>query len=69
MKTNKKRQFKAQANIEAYTHFVLKGLIGIKGTSISDVVSFILKSWIGENYDLLEKMKLSVKDWRREERE
>ena len=57
--------FKIQSTVEEYTSFVLEGLINIKGTSTSDVVSYILKSWIDENDKLLEGMGLSVKDWRR----
>jgi len=64
---NKKRNYyKAQSNVEDYTYFVLKGLIGIKGSSISHIISHIIKSWIHDNHDLLEKWNLSVVDWRKE---
>ena len=58
-----KKTFKIQSSVEEYTFFVLEGLINIKGTSISDVVSYVIKSWIDQNSNLLEKMGLSVKDW------
>ena len=61
-----KKQYKAQASVEAYTHYVLKGLVGIKGTSISDVVSHILRTWIDQNRDLLKEYDLSVQDWRKQ---
>ena len=60
-----KKTFKIQSNVEEYTYFVLEGLINIKGTSISDVVSYVIKSWIDQNSNLLETMSLSVKNWRK----
>jgi hypothetical protein len=60
----KKETFKIQSNVEEYTYYVLDGLIRIKGTSISDVVSYVIKSWIDQNKDLLESMGLSVDSWR-----
>ena len=59
-----KKPNKIQANIEDYTNFVIEGLIGIKGTSKSDVVSYIIKEWISINSNLLTEMDLSVRSWR-----
>ena len=56
---------KIQSTVEDYTYFVLERLINIKGTSISDVVSYIIKSWIDHNDNLLEGYGLSVKDWKK----
>ncbi len=56
---------KVQSSVEEYTNFVLTGLIGIKGTSKSHVISFIIKSWITANSELLENYGLSVKDWKK----
>ena len=64
MNAPKKNTYKVQSSVEDYTYYVLEGLIHIKGTSISDVVSFVLKSWISDNDALLEGMGLSVRDWR-----
>lgn len=46
---------------EPYTKFVIQRLIGIKGKSESDVVNFILKTWIEEHSDHLEKCDITVK--------
>jgi hypothetical protein len=62
-----KKPNKIQANIEDYTNFVIEGLIGIKGTSKSDVVSCIIKEWITTNFNLLTEMDLSVRNWRGKE--
>ncbi len=45
---------------EKYTKFVIKSLDGIKGKSESDVMNFILKDWIGDHQEELEKMGISV---------
>jgi len=45
---------------ETYTKFVIKMLVNIKGKSESDVVNFILKDWIGDHIDELEKFGISV---------
>ena len=60
-----KKAYKVQSTVEEYTFFVLEGLVNIKGTSTSDVVSYIIKSWIDKNDKLLEGMGLSVKDWKK----
>lgn len=57
--------YKVQSNVESYSNFVLEGLIGIKGTSKSDSVSYIIKSWIDANAQLLSEWQLSVKDWKK----
>ena len=62
-----KKQYKAQATVEAYTYFVIKGLVGIKGTSISDVVSHFIRTWIEQNHELLKEYELTVQDWRNQD--
>jgi hypothetical protein len=61
-----KPTYKIQANVENYTNYVVEKLIGIEGTSKSDVVSFIMKDWIKHNQDFLEKSKCGVMHWREE---
>jgi len=46
---------------EKYTKYVIQRLVGIKGKSESDVVNFILKDWIGDHIEELEKMNITVK--------
>jgi|GEM_PF-3184153 len=48
IKTGEK-SYKLQSVAEPYTMFVLEKLVNIKGTSVSDVISFVLKQWIGEH--------------------
>jgi len=64
MKKEKKTIFKVQSNVEGYTHYVLNNLIDIKGRSISDVISYIIKSWIDQNSNTLKESDISVKNWR-----
>lgn len=52
--------FRVQPTVDRYTYHVLEKLIGIKGTSVSDVANFILKDWIGDHTDELEKYKITV---------
>ena len=59
-----KKTYKVQSSVEEYTFFVLEGLVNIKGTSVSDVVSYIIRSWIDSNDKLLQGMGLSVTDWK-----
>ncbi len=66
MKKNKATSAqKIQSSVEEYTYFVLEGLIGNKGTSKSDVVSYIIKSWIDTNIQLLKEYDLSFKDFKK----
>ena len=51
---------------EEYTEYVIQQLIGIKGKSKSDVASFILKDWIGDHQDELDKMEISVQKAKKE---
>ena len=50
---------------EAYTNFVIEMLVDIKGKSKSDVVNFILKDWMGDHLEELEKDGITVKEARR----
>ena len=54
---------KVQCTIDQYTDFVIDGLITVKGTSRSDVASYILKSWIDMNISLLTEYQLSYSHW------
>lgn len=64
-KENKGKSHKIQSNVEGYTYYVLNGLIDIYGKSNSDVVSFIVKSWIKDNSDDLDKWGLGVREYRK----
>jgi len=50
---------------EKYTEYVIENLVDIKGKSKSDVVNFILKDWMGDHQEELEKMTISVKEARK----
>ncbi len=54
------KSHKVQPSVDQYTHHVLKKLVGIKGTSVSDVAGFILRDWIGDHIEELEKYKITV---------
>ena len=56
---------KIQSNVEPYTAYVLSSLVGIKGRNTSDVLSFIVKAWIGEHQQDLDICGISVPDWRK----
>lgn len=49
---------KLQTWVEAYTHWVVMSLVGIKGRRESDVVATLLREWIKDNRDDLEKLGL-----------
>lgn len=53
--------FKVHPNLDAYTHWVLDNLVGIKGRTISDVAYFILRDWIQDHRDELEHLGLGPK--------
>jgi hypothetical protein len=53
--------FKVHPNLDAYTHWVLDNLVGIKGRTISDVAYFILRDWIQDHRDELQHLGLSPK--------
>ena len=55
---------KVQTYVEEYTHFVLNNLVGIKGKSVGEVASFIVKSWIGEHKDEIIGAGLTVAEWK-----
>lgn len=57
---------KLQVYTEKYTKYVIQKLIGIKGKSESDVVNFIIKDWIGDHLEELEKYGISVKNAKKE---
>lgn len=69
MATSKKEKkggsFKIQGNVESYTNFVVHELVDIKGRSPSDVVSFIVKDWIGDHQDELTEYGIDVPTWRK----
>ncbi len=57
---------KLQVYTEKYTKYVIQKLIGIKGKSESDVVNFVIKDWIGDHLEELEKYGVSVKNAKKE---
>lgn len=61
----RKQSFKVNSTVESYTNFVLETLVGIKGTSVSNVINFILKDWIDDHEELLRKSDISVAEWRK----
>ena len=61
---NEKRQSKIQTTVTDYHRFVLEGLVGIQGRSKSDVLHYILTSYIEKNFDLLKSADLTVRHWR-----
>lgn len=54
---------KVSTKLESYSHYVLTQLIGIKGKSISDVLSFIVKQWISDHQDELRQDGIDVQKW------
>lgn len=56
--------YKIQGNVEAYTHYVINELVGIKGRNPSDVVVFIVKNWIGEHQAELKEYGIDVATWK-----
>ena len=60
MAKNNSKSYKVQPSVDQYTYHVLDKLIGIKGTSVADVASFILRDWIGDHVEELEKYKITV---------
>jgi len=63
-KSGKISSYKVQSSVDAYTNFVLNGLVGSKGTSVSNVVSYIIKSWIENNDEQITSNKLTIADWK-----
>ena len=53
--------FKVHPNLDAYTHWVLDNLVGIKGRTISDVAYFILRDWIQDHREELHHLGLDPK--------
>jgi hypothetical protein len=51
--------YKVHPNLDAYTHWVLENLVGIKGRTISDVTYFILRDWIQNHREELDHLGLA----------
>ena len=51
--------------VSSFHKYVVVKLVGIKGTSESDVVGKILDDWITRNVDFLEKAGITVEEWRK----
>jgi hypothetical protein len=47
--------------VDAYTHWVLGRLVGIKGRNVPDVAYYILRDWIQSHQDELENLGIGVK--------
>jgi len=60
-----KKAHKVQTTITSYQQFVLEGLIDVQGRSMSDVLHYIITSYIGDNVNLLDSCQLTVKDWKK----
>jgi hypothetical protein len=56
---------KAQAQVPAFHAYVLARLVGIYGTSFSDVVARVIGFWIHDNEAALLKLGISLEDWKR----
>lgn len=57
---------KVQTQAAAYPHFVIRSLVGIKGTSMSAVLDFIIVDWVTKNQEELTSYGISVETWRRQ---
>lgn len=55
------QSWKVQPVVDAYTHWVLGRLVGIKGRSVPDVAYFILRDWIQSHQEELEYLGIGVK--------
>jgi hypothetical protein len=56
---------KVQSQVASYPFFVINGLVGIKGTSVSAVLDFIVVDWIAKNQTELDAYGISIDTWRR----
>jgi hypothetical protein len=56
---------KAQGQVSEYHDFVIRNLVGIEGTSPSDVTARIIGYWIRDQQESLGKLGLSMEAWRR----
>jgi hypothetical protein len=54
------QSWKVQPVVDAYTHWVLGRLVGIKGRSVPDVAYFILRDWIQSHQEELEHLGIAV---------
>lgn len=54
--------------LDKYTKYVIEKLENIKGKSQSDVANFILKDWIGDHIEELEKYGISVANAKKEKK-
>ena len=54
------QSWKVQPVVDAYTHWVLGRLVGIKGRSVPDVAYFILRDWIQSHQGELEHLGIAV---------
>ena len=54
------QSWKVQPVVDAYTHWVLGRLVGIKGRSVPDVTYYILRDWIQSHQEELEHLGIAV---------
>ncbi|KPJ85566.1 MAG: hypothetical protein AMS18_16190 [Gemmatimonas sp. SG8_17] len=54
------QSWKVQPVVDAYTHWVLGRLVGIKGRSVPDVAYFILRDWIQSHQEELAHLGIDV---------
>lgn len=57
---------KLQVYTEKYTKYVIQHLVDIVGKSESDVVNFVIKQWMMDHGEDLEKWEISVKNAKKE---
>jgi len=51
---------KVQPVVDAYTHWVLGRLVGIKGRNVPDVAYYVLRDWIQSHQQELEHLGIGV---------
>jgi len=52
---------KVQPVVDAYTHWVLGRLVGIKGRNVPDVAYYIRRDWIQSHQEELDNLGIGVK--------
>ena len=52
---------KIAAPFEKGPSHIIQSLVGIYGSTPGDVINFIVKNWIGDNIELLEKFGIDIK--------
>jgi hypothetical protein len=61
MPGKKPRSTRESIRFDDYSHFVLTRLVRIKGNSPSEVGAFIVREWIGEHFEELDRYGITPK--------